>query len=284
MRRFGKIAIWISIFILVVFTLIASRTVIQGQNTQIIAQCPFPCVNPTANPTANPLGTPLIPDLQLNDQQRFLAAVAHKLSTIPLGHSFDYTILSAYGAVFINQDQGVKLPQKVVLDNEREAQEFQSTLAIMKVDGTRDCYLQKSATEAFHKARILQKIPLKSGFSGDCLRNFATNLAFWRKYANNRTLDQVKSGNEREILGLVAPPGTSQHLWGLAIDLRVSNAAQRQALNQNGWFQTVEHDVPHWTYLGVSEETLRQFGLQNKIVHGLNYWLTPLQGIRRISN
>jgi LAS superfamily LD-carboxypeptidase LdcB len=275
MRRLAKVTFFFTVFILVVFTLIVGNALVQNnfrETSQVTAECSSPCINVTPNP----LATPLVPQLQSNDQQRFIAKLASKLTTIPSLNTYEYTLLRAYGAVFINPDQGVKLPAKVILANEQETQEFQSSLTILKVDGTRECYLQKSATEAFNRARSLQHIPLKSGFSGDCLRDFATNLKFWQKYANNQTLERVKKGQETKILGLVAPPGTSQHLWGLAIDLHVSNAAQRKALNQNGWFQTVENDIPHWTYLGLNEENLRQFGLRNKIVRGLSYWLTPL--------
>jgi hypothetical protein len=56
----------------------------------------------------------------------------------------------------------------------------------------------------------------------------------------------------------------------------VSSAAQRQALNKNGWFRSFENDVPHWTYLGWDEESLPKFGLQDKIVRGVTYWLSPI--------
>ncbi len=148
---------------------------------------------------------------------------------------------------------------------------------MIKVNGTKDCYLQQTAGSALNKAKALQNIPLKSGYgSGDCTRTFTTNLRFWQKYANDRTLEKVRQGKETAILGVVAPPGTSQHLWGLAIDLRVSSQKQRQALNQNGWFQTVEGDIPHWTYLGLTEEQLPLFGFKKKVLRGIPYWLTPI--------
>ena len=65
-------------------------------------------------------------------------------------------------------------------------------------------------------------------------------------------------------------------MWGLAVDLTVFNAEQRTALNQNGWFQTVQNDVPHWTYLGWDQESLQKFGLQKKTVRGITYWVTPI--------
>ena len=231
----------------------------------------MPCHNSTI-----PVNIPFIPDQQLDNQQRFLATIANKIPKIPQVDTFEYTLLRSYGTVFINQQSEIKLPSKVILDNEIETQSFQDTIRIALVDGTQECFLQKTAAAALTKAKNVEKIPLKSGYAGDCLRSFATNLRFWNKYANTETLTRVIAGKETKILGLVAPPGTSQHLWGLAIDLQVSTPAQRQALNQNGWFQTVVNDLPHWTYLGWSEDDLPKFGLQQKIIQGIKYWVTPI--------
>ncbi|MBW4426166.1 MAG: D-alanyl-D-alanine carboxypeptidase family protein [Nostoc desertorum CM1-VF14] len=220
---------------------------------------------------------PFIPKPELNEQQRFLSAIARNLPTVPQPGTYEYILLRAYGAVFVNQDVKIKLPQKGMFANEQETQDFQATLTMGYIDGTNDCYLQKSAADALNKARIQQQIPLKSGYgSGDCTRTFSTNLRFWHKYANNQILAKVQQGKETKILGVVAPPGTSQHLWGLAIDLRVGSKEQRKALNQNGWFQTVYNDVPHWTYVGLTEENLPLFGFKKQVVRGITYWLTPL--------
>ncbi|WP_071191117.1 D-alanyl-D-alanine carboxypeptidase family protein [Trichormus sp. NMC-1] len=266
-RRLRKLT-FITIITFIFFTLVASSDINYYEsleNTAIIN-------NVNTIPS-----TPFIPNQQLDEQQRFIATITHQIATnFPQPNTFEYIILRAYGTVFINQQPEIKLPPKVILDNEQQTQEYQGNLRVDLVEGTTECYLQKAAAEAFNKARHLQKIPLKSGYSGDCTRSFATNLRFWQKYTNSQTLSQVQQGKETKILGTVAPPGTSQHLWGLAIDLRVSSAAQRQALNQNGWFQTVENDLPHWTYLGWNEEDLPKFGLRNKTVNGITYWVTPL--------
>lgn len=264
-------------FLIIVVLMIITVVTIYGWNhrklvnkVQPVNECVTNCTIALISPS------PFIPNQQLDEQQRFLSTIANKLAILPQPNTFEYTLLRAYGAVFLNQESGVKLPQKVILATEQEAQEFQTTLTMAQVDGTRDCYLQKTAADALNKARMMQNIPLKSGFSGDCTRDFSTNLHFWQKYANNQTLERVQQGKETKILGTVAPPGTSQHLWGLAIDLRVSSQEQRKALNQNGWFQTVENDVPHWTYIGWTEENLPKFGLKNQVINGINYWLTPL--------
>ncbi|MDZ8187514.1 MAG: D-alanyl-D-alanine carboxypeptidase family protein [Nostoc sp. ChiSLP02] len=279
-HKFVKIGTFSSTVILMIFALAASNKISHHKlavTAQPLKEClstdPLPCKGVSKELTSQPF----IPDQKLNEQQRFLSAIARNLSTIPQPNTYEYTLLRTYGSVFVNPGVEIKLPPKELFANEQETQEYQATLTMGHVEGTRDCYLQKSAADALNKARKIENIPLKSGYgSGDCTRTFNTNLQFWHKYANNQTLAQVQQGKETKILGLVAPPGTSQHLWGLAIDLRVSNQKQRQVLNQNGWFQTVENDVPHWTYIGLSEDKLPLFGLKNKLVRGINYWVTPL--------
>ena len=278
MKLVLKIAAFVTIIIFVSVSLVSIHKISQSQSAQTsqitkdcITNSDVPCRNSTTS-----VNTPFIPNQQLDDQQRFLAVIAKKIPTIPQVDTFEYTLLRAYGTVFTNQQPGINLPQKVIVNNESETKYFQDTISIALVSGTQECYLQKTAAEALNKAKSLVNIPLKSGYAGDCLRNFATNLRFWNKYANNETLTRVKAGQETKILGLVAPPGTSQHLWGLAIDLQVSTSAQRQVLNENGWFQTVVSDLPHWTYLGWSEDDLPKFGLQQKTVQGIKYWVTPI--------
>ncbi|AUB35875.1 LD-carboxypeptidase LdcB, LAS superfamily [Nostoc flagelliforme CCNUN1] len=278
--RFIRKATFISIVILMIFVLVASNE-ITHHKFAITAQPLNGCLSNDSllcrDISKETISEPFIPDPKLNAQQRFLSAIARKLPTVPQPGTYEYILLRAYGAVFVNQDVGIKLPQKNIFANEQETQEFQGTLTIAHVNGTNDCYLQKSAADALNRARIQQRIPLKSGYgSGDCTRTFSTNLRFWHKYANNQVLAKVQQGKETKILGVVAPPGTSQHLWGLAIDLRVGSKEQRKALNQNGWFQTVQNDVPHWTYVGLTEENLPLFGFNKQVIRGITYWITPL--------
>lgn len=279
MQRILRKIVLLTIIFFLSFTLVASNGIAHKKLVTNYAQfynCPSLDLLSCGNIPVAP-ATPFTPDPQLNEQQRFLAAIAHKLPIVPQPNTFEYILLRAYGAVFVNQAPEIKLPQKVILANEQETHEFQSTLTMAKVAGTHDCYLQQPAATAFNQAQLQVHISLKSGYGGgDCTRTFATNLRFWYKYANNQTLEKVRQGKETAILGLVAPPGASQHLWGLAIDLHISNQKQRQALNQNGWFQTVANDIPHWTYVGLSEENLLLFGFQKQVVRGITYWVTPL--------
>ncbi|MEB3177813.1 MAG: peptidase M15 [Nostocaceae cyanobacterium] len=215
-------------------------------------------------------------ELTYTPKEKFLKAIADKLPTLPLPGSFEYLLLQEYGAVFVHQDPAIKLPTKVFFPTDQETKAFQSSLDMAFVNGTK-CALQKPAADALNRVRQQVSISFKSGNAGaDCTRTFATHARFWRKYANNKTMARLRRGQYLPILSIVAPPGASQHLWSLAIDLRITNDRQRQALYQNGWFQTVENDPPHWTYLGLSEEELLQLGFQNKVVNGIKYLLTPL--------
>jgi hypothetical protein len=278
MKLILKIAAFVTIIICVSVTLVFAHKISQSQltsNPETVKECVSE-FNASCQQPKIDVNVPFIPDQNFDNQQRFLTTIANKIPRVPDIDTFEYTLLRSYGTVFINQESGIKLPEKVILDDEIETQSFQDKISIELVNGTEECYLQKPAAAALNKARDLENIPLKSGYAGDCLRNFATNLRFWNKYANRETLTQVKAGKETKILGLVAPPGTSQHLWGLAIDLQILTPSQKQTLNENGWFQTVVNDLPHWTYLGWREEELPKFGLQQKIIQGIKYWTTPI--------
>ncbi|MFM6088373.1 MAG: D-alanyl-D-alanine carboxypeptidase family protein, partial [Dolichospermum sp.] len=280
MKLILKIAAFVTIIICVSVTLVFAHKISQSQltsNPEIIKECVnINKFNGSCQQEKIAVNVPFIPVQKLDDQQRFLTTIANKIPTVPEIDTFEYTLLRSYGTVFINQQSGIKLPEKVILDNEIETQSFQDKISIELVNGTEECYLQQPAAAALNRAKELENIGLKSGYAGDCLRSFATNLRFWNKYANEETLTQVKAGKETKILGLVAPPGTSQHLWGLAVDLQILTPSQKQILNENGWFQTVVNDLPHWTYLGWKEEDLPKFGLQQKIIQGIKYWTTPI--------
>ncbi len=54
----------------------------------------------------------------------------------------------------------------------------------------------------------------------------------------------------KSIIYSVAPPGTSQHLSMLALDVQQNEDAKgSRDLEKNGWYQTVTSDLPHFTFL-----------------------------------
>lgn len=78
---------------------------------------------------------------------------------------------------------------------------------------------------------------------------------------------------DKSILYSVAAPGTSQHLSMLAIDINeFENKAIRKIMANHGWFRTVKGDAPHFTYLGVKEDQLKNMGLK-KISPDGEFWI-----------
>ena len=81
----------------------------------------------------------------------------------------------------------------------------------------------------------------------------------------------------KSILYSVAAPGASQHIFMLALDVeQFANKQVRDILAKHGWFQTVQSDLPHFTYLGVPRDKLGSYGLVRKIVSGQEFWIPNL--------
>lgn len=78
----------------------------------------------------------------------------------------------------------------------------------------------------------------------------------------------------RTILSSVAAPGASQHLSMLAFDAaEFRDGRVREIMAHHGWFQTVLHDLPHFTFLGVREKELRALGLKRVVERGQDFWI-----------
>jgi len=81
----------------------------------------------------------------------------------------------------------------------------------------------------------------------------------------------------KSIIYSVAPPGTSQHLSMLALDVKeFENPQVRAILAKHGWFQTVTSDLPHFTFLGVSESELPGLGLKRVDNSGRTFWVPDI--------
>lgn len=82
---------------------------------------------------------------------------------------------------------------------------------------------------------------------------------------------------DKSILFSVAAPGASQHNFLLALDVaQYANPQVRKILAENGWFQTVKSDAPHFTYLGVKESELPALGLKAETIGGQKFWIPNL--------
>lgn len=82
----------------------------------------------------------------------------------------------------------------------------------------------------------------------------------------------------KSILYSVAAPGASQHIFMLALDVeQFANKQVRDILAKHGWFQTVKSDLPHFTYLGITDKNeLPKYGLKKTVVGGQEFWIPNL--------
>jgi hypothetical protein len=68
---------------------------------------------------------------------------------------------------------------------------------------------------------------------------------------------------DKSILCSVAAPGASQHLSLLAFDIAEYQDEKAEAiLGSQGWYRTVVSDLPHFSYIGHSEDALPGLGLR----------------------
>lgn len=78
----------------------------------------------------------------------------------------------------------------------------------------------------------------------------------------------------KSILYSVAAPGASQHIFMVALDIiQFANKDVRAILARHGWFQTVNSDLPHFTYLGKTEDELPALGLRSVTTGGQRFWI-----------
>ncbi len=78
----------------------------------------------------------------------------------------------------------------------------------------------------------------------------------------------------KSVLYSIAAPGTSQHIAMLAFDANeFLDTRVREILAAHGWFQTVLSDLPHFTFLGLSEAELPEHGLKEVDVSGQRFWI-----------
>ena len=82
----------------------------------------------------------------------------------------------------------------------------------------------------------------------------------------------------KTILASVAPPGASQHISLLALDVfEYENYDVRLKLAKHGWYQTIPTDLPHFTYLGVKEGKLRDLGLNRVVSDQRAFWVPDVK-------
>jgi hypothetical protein len=231
---------------------------------------------------------------------------------VPPADDVGRKLLKEYGAVFIARG-GAKPPTTVIFKDEAAVSLFQNSLTIAaKTVGGVSIELQSAAMDALEKAVTEAKSSGKAitpRGADAARRNYTGTVELWKSRVepglkhwtgNGRItaseaarisglspFEQVQEILKLESQGIffakdlsksiiysVAPPGTSQHLSMLALDITEHDQADvRATLAKHGWYQTVVSDLPHFTFLGVQENELTRLGLKKEINGRREYWL-----------
>ncbi len=223
-------------------------------------------------------------------------------------------MLKEYGAMFVAK--GVTPPGKVVFANDSEVSAFQSGVqksseniggVTIELQTAAMNALKEALTEA--KGKNLSIAPRNADSAKRSYQQTVDNwksrvdpgLTFWvgRGKITQADADRIRGlsaveqipeifkledqgiffaqGNQKTIIYSVAPPGTSQHISMLALDVaQFENTQVREVLANHGWFQTVPSDLPHFTYLGVKESELPNLGLKKVTQSGRPFWVPSL--------
>jgi LAS superfamily LD-carboxypeptidase LdcB len=222
-------------------------------------------------------------------------------------------LLAEYGAVFSADSNKVILPPTCFFKNESEVQQFQRRAGVStEVVGGIRVELQPQALKAYLAARAEARqigLDITPRGSDASRRSFADTLALWddqvsdglahwlgkgnltkreaerlRALPRNKQVAEILklerqglyfgNGFKKSILQSVAAPGSSQHNLMLALDVEQhSNPKVRAILAKYGWFQTVQNDLPHFTYLGLKESQLSAIGLKQTSASGRRVWI-----------
>jgi hypothetical protein len=224
-------------------------------------------------------------------------------------------LFKEYGAVFVAKG-GVIPPKTVVFRDSSEVSSFQASLAkSSETIGGFTLELQAAAMTAL-KAAIedakSQNLSINPRDKDSAKRTYDETIALWASRVDpalkhwtglgkitQAEADRIKSLSPYEqvpevfkleakglwfakdlsksIIYSVAPPGTSQHLSMLAFDVKeYKDEKVRSILAKHGWFQTVESDLPHFTFLGVPESDLSGLGLKKVNSGGQTFWVPDM--------
>lgn len=224
-------------------------------------------------------------------------------------------VLKDYGAVFVARNR-VAAPPEIIFKNEEDCLAWQSKIPTKRENfGGIEIELQTAAMNDLMAARAEMRgknlnITARGTWAArrsyqDTEKIWSTRikpgLVFWTRRgklssaeaARIRTLPPAEQIADilrleskgiffskdfsKSVLYSATPPGASQHLAMLAVDLNENgNSNVRQILAKHGWFQTVASDVPHFTYLGISEDELPALGLKKVVKNNRAYWIPDM--------
>jgi hypothetical protein len=224
-------------------------------------------------------------------------------------------MLKEYGAIFV-AGNGAIPPDRIVFRNEEEVSAWQKNVESSKKNiAGFEIELQTAAMKALKKAikeAEQNDLTITPRGADAAKRSYAETVALWASRVNPALLHWVEKGKlteseaenlrslspfeqvpevfkleakgiffskdlSKSIVYSVAPPGTSQHLSMLALDIKEhGNAQVREILARHAWLQTVISDLPHFTYLGISRNELASFGLKEITDGGRAFWIPDL--------
>lgn len=223
-------------------------------------------------------------------------------------------MLAEYGAMFVAR--GVTPPPKVVFRDEPEVSAYQGGLAkSQETIGGIGVELQTPALEALKKAIDAARakgISIRPRNADSSRRSYAQTVDNWKSRVHPGLAHWVSKGRltksdadriaalsppdqvpeifkleaqgmyfskdlTKTIMYSVAPPGTSQHISLLALDVEQhEDARARSVLAEFGWFQTIPSDLPHFTYLGAKADELPGLGLKKVTTGGREFWVPDI--------
>lgn len=236
-------------------------------------------------------------------------------ANIDLHDPIQKRLVEEYGSVFVARG-GATPPNKVVYESERDVDKFQASVeSATQTLGNVRITLQKAAMEALSKAVAFARnvgLSITPRGAEAAARTYAETVTLWAsrvepalehwvqmgklepsKAEHIRSLTpfaqvwEVLSLEERglwfakdlskTILHSAAPPGTSQHLSMLALDVaEFDDPRVREILSLHGWFQTVTSDLPHFTFLGMKEDELSAVGLKRVESNDRHFWVPDI--------
>ncbi|MGI8788642.1 MAG: hypothetical protein ACR2HG_12870 [Pyrinomonadaceae bacterium] len=224
-------------------------------------------------------------------------------------------LLKEYGALFVARGGAIP-PNTVIFKDAAEVSAFQNGLSKSKEKiGNFDVELQSAAMKNLQDAIAEAKqsnLTITPRGADSAKRDYAGTVDLWASrvnpglahYVGNGKLSQSEADRikalspfeqvpeifklesngmyfskdlSKSIIYSVAPPGTSQHLSMIALDVGENETPKvRDILAKHGWFQTVVSDLPHFTFLGVQENQLTGLGLKKVSDGGRTFWLPNL--------
>ena len=222
-------------------------------------------------------------------------------------------VLHDYGAMFVGAQNILPPPACIFSSEDQVSQFQEAAGRAAATIGDATIELQPAAMKALLRARATARaagldITPRDGAEGarrdyaDTVRlwnsRFLPALDHWKKAGRlsesqvdrlrglpineqvSEVLELEKEGIffskdlSKSILYSIAAPGTSQHIAMLAFDANeFLDARVREILAVEGWFQTVLSDLPHFTFLGLSESELPERGLKPVDVNGQKFWI-----------